>query len=281
MTRTLLIDADLIAYRASAALQQEIDWNGDGFCVSMNGREKEAKKAAEDTVDQMMDKLKGDDLIVCLSDEVENFRKDIDPTYKASRGGTERPVHLYDVKEHLGSVFPSRLLPRLEADDVMGIMATEPHKGERVMVSLDKDMKTIPGLLCRPPLKAGDKWEIVESSEEEANRFHLWQTLAGDTVDGYPGCAGCGPKGADAILSGKVFEDQGREITRGPRKGQWVPAWRLVDDEEGLSDWQRVCNAYARFGQTEEAALRQARLAFILRDGFLQGRQVRLWKPAI
>lgn len=273
VTRTLLIDADILAYRATAATQQTIDWNGDGSCVSENDCFGDAKRTAREQIELFMDMLKGDDFIICLSDDVQNFRTQIDPTYKQARVQTERPRRLYDLKEWLAEKYPTELWPYLEADDVMGILATQPHKGERVMVSLDKDMKTVPGLLCRPPLHGG-KWEILLSTEEAANSFHLWQTITGDQVDCYPGCPGAGPKVAD-----KVIYDDYAYFTHEYPKGKPQLVFERQDEDDGLTDWQRLLTVYAKAGLGHAEAIVQARLAFILRDGYLVGRQPLLWEP--
>ena len=82
----------------------------------------------------------------------------------------------------------------LEADDVMGILATtDIIEGEKVIVSEDKDMKTIPCLLWR----GGEMHTITE---QEADYNHLLQTLVGDATDGYPGCPGIGATRAPRIL---------------------------------------------------------------------------------
>lgn len=278
MSRTLLIDADLIAYRATAALQQTIDWNGDGSCVSVDGRLPEAKREAKRVVEWFMDDLKADDLVICLSDDVQNFRKKIDPTYKQARGSVERPVHLYDLKEWMGEKWPSRLIPTFEADDVAGILSTEPHEGERVIVSSDKDMKTIPGLLCQPDYER-HKLRVEEIAAEDADRFHLFQTICGDIVDGYPGCPGAGPKAAERLLGGELWTWSDRTISRGPRKGEIERDWALRAPTEGWTAWAAVCSAYAKAGLTEADAIRQARLAFILRSShYVDGRRLD-WHP--
>ena len=275
MSRTLLIDADLIAYRSTAALQQTIDW-GDGV-VSVDGRLKEAKAEARRIVEWFMDGLKADELVICLSDDVQNFRKRIDPTYKQSRTETERPVHLYDLKEWMGETWPSRLLPTLEADDVMGIMSTEPHVGERIIVSNDKDMKTVPGLLCVPDYE-NHKLKVQSVSEEEGNRFHLWQTICGDSVDCYPGCPGAGPGAAELVLGGRYHFARDRTLKSGPRKGQTVREW-VYEDRDDLPVWTRIVALYEKAGLTEADAIRQARLAFILRAShYVDGRR-RDWNP--
>lgn len=271
--RTILFDADLLAYRTAAAFQDTIDWNGDGSCVSIDGKLEEAKRYVRDEIDSMMEDLKGDELIVCLSDEVINFRSQIiDPTYKQNRSGTERPIHLYDLKDWIAETYPCRGMTRLEADDVQGIMATEPHKGDRIMVSADKDMKTIPGLLCNP---MKDRKKVVSSSLEEADRFHLWQTLCGDSVDGYPGCPGTGPGAAEDLLNGLGWESYDHELKSGKRKGEVETRWRRVE----MPQWDAIVSAYERVGQTVENALTQARLAFILRHGYVDGSRIKMWEP--
>src|SRR3546814_13723930 len=101
-------------------LFRSIDW-GDGV-QSLAADFKAAKKAARDTIDELVERLKASEIVVCLSDDFDNFRKDIYPEYKNNRKSSVRPEHLYDLKEWLGQKYPTRLIQRLEADDVMGIL---------------------------------------------------------------------------------------------------------------------------------------------------------------
>jgi DNA polymerase-1 len=165
--------------------------------------------------------------------------------------------------------------PRLEGDDILGILATwQKVRGEKVIVSIDKDMKTIPGLYCRD-LDAG----IVEVSEEEADNWHLIQTLAGDQTDGYPGCPGIGmDRAAKAILEPTILVPYEHELTRGPRKGEIEIRYR----EEPTDDkWQAVVTRYAAAGLSEEVALMNARVARILRasDYDFKNKRPILWTP--
>ncbi len=75
--------------------------------------------------------------------------------------------------------------PGLEGDDVLGILATSRPVfknfggvGEPVIVSIDKDMKTIPGMRY-----GSDGFFRV--SKSEADHHHLFQTLTRDATDGY------------------------------------------------------------------------------------------------
>lgn len=272
MSRTLLIDADIIAYRASASNEQRIDW-GDGI-HSLDADFEAAKKDAKDTLDRLVADLEATHLIVCLSDDFSNWRKDIYPPYKTNRAETVRPEHLYDMKEWLGANYPTDLRTRLEADDVMGILSTEPHKGDRIIVSQDKDMQTVPGLLFNPNK---DK-EVRTIEPEAAERFMLWQAITGDQTDGYPGCPGAGPKAADAVLDGLMWQLKERELRSGPRKGQKVSEW--ISYECGFSTtWERIVALYTKQGYTEADAIVQVNLARILKHSDMAGNRIIPWVP--
>lgn len=272
MTTHLLIDADLIAFRASAFNQQKFDW-GDGV-VSQWADFKAAKRQARDEIEGYMEKLDGDKLTVCLSDDIENYRNDILPSYKGNRTG-ERPEYLYDLKEWLYERYPSARWPRIEADDLMGVLASEPGTGEeRIMVSSDKDMLTIPGLLYRPHLEDP---QVEETSLAEADYYHLFQTLTGDATDHYAGCPGVGPKRAKHALDNLTgVTPVRREITRGKNKGEIRTTW---EECQYSTRWEVIVSLYAKAGLGPRDALVQARCARILRYGEWENNRPVLWLP--
>lgn len=273
MTRTLLIDADIVAYQSTAANERTYDW-GDGVTSKVSDFSA-AKRAAAETIDHLADTLKADAVIVCLSDDVQNFRKNLYPAYKSNRTG-ERPEHLYDLKDWLAGAYKTDMRPWLEADDVMGILSTEPHEGQRIIVSADKDMQTVPGWLFNPNKDKKPR----RITREQANRFLLWQTLVGDQTDGYPGCPGCGPKTADKLLDGHEWFKTEREITRGKRKGEIDVTWDLLPTLRECTPWSAVLTAYHKAGLTAKDAILQANLARILKHGDMQGNRVIPWEPA-
>lgn len=272
LTRTLLIDADIIAYRHSASNESKIDW-GDGV-VSHTADLKAAKRAARDEIEFLVEKLEATDLIICLSDDVQNFRNTVYPPYKTNRTSTERPQHLYDMKEWLGQKYPSQLRPRLEADDVMGILATEPHEGERIIVSADKDMQTIPSLLYNPN-KPDLGVRLI--TPEQAERFMLWQAITGDKTDGYPGCPGSGPAAADKLLDGQGWESFSHEFRSGPRKGTVETRWRVKE----MDRWSAIVSAYEKAGLNERDAIVQVNCARILKHSDVDGNWVIPWTPSM
>ena len=235
----------------------------------------DAKDYCRETIDGWVDRLEADDVIVCLSDDIINFRKKLNPTYKANRASSDRPVYLYECKDWLAASYQSIGYPTLEADDVMGILASEPCSDERIMVAEDKDMLTIPGKLFRPHRT---EQGILTITEAEADWFHMYQTLAGDATDFYPGCPGVGSKTAEELLNSmqKVVPVY-REITRGKNKGSVKTTWNKA---EASSFWEIVLSLYHKAGLSEADAILQARMARILRHCDYDGRPL-LWKPPV
>lgn len=229
--KTALLDADIIAYQVSASNEQRIDWDGDGN-VSQYSRDLSfITDQADVYIGELKLKLNADEMVICLSD-LTNWRHGVLPTYKQNRKGSLKPLQLMAVKEYLASNYNSYLKPSLEADDVMGILATHPTliKGKKVIVSIDKDMKQIPGWLFNPDKDS--KPQMVEASD--GDYFHYFQTLTGDPVDGYSGC---------------------------PKIGK-VKATRILDEAKG-EEWAAIVRTYEAAGLTEADALVQAQVARI------------------
>ena len=248
--RILLIDADVVAYVAASSLEVATDW-GDGYWT-WHVDENAVRDKVKDIIDEVMSKLSGDECKLCLTDSLGNFRKSVLSTYKGNRSNIKKPLVLMRTKEWMIEELGAYFRPGLEGDDCMGILATMKSADERIIVSIDKDMKTIPGKFCRDVSSCG----YVEISEQEADWWHLYQTLTGDTTDGYAGCPGIGPKKAEAIL--------------GP-----------IEDFDVTEGWQRVVAAYEKAKLAADEALVQARVARILRatDYDFKTKEPILWTP--
>jgi DNA polymerase-1 len=118
-------------------------------------------------------------------------------------------------------------------------------------------------------------------TEAQADRFHLYQTIVGDIVDGYSGLPGSGPIFADALLDrAMMVRSYERIISRGPRKGYVVHEWQ-AQPEPDVPVWGRIVAAYEKAGLTEADALKQARLARILRYDDWDGKSPKLWNPPL
>jgi 5'-3' exonuclease len=249
----LLIDGDQYLWRACAATERDVKWDDENHILASNEQE------AWDTVDASLRMIGGHfnntDLVVTLTDYTQPcFRYSIDATYKGNRKASRKPLCFSEIRERVEAEYKCVMFPGLEADDVMGILATKPGPDDKIIVSRDKDMKTIPGKL----------WNGVDFSvitEAAADRYHLYQTLIGDTADGYKGCPGVGPVKAEKIMA--AAEDEPRH------------------KEDAITYWPAVVAAYAKAGLTADDALRQARLARILRwsDWDSKKKEPILWSP--
>lgn len=256
--RTLLIDGDILVVSTAAALETEIDWGDDLWTLHCDLGHLEDKILG--AIERLKEDLEATSAVVCLS-RGDTFRHALAPTYKAGRG--RKPIGVAEMKRRLIEEHGAKLKPGVEADDTMGILATHPYliPGETVIVSQDKDMLTIPGLLYRDG-------EIVEVSEIDADLAWMTQTLTGDPTDGYPGCPGIGPVKAAKVLNKAV------EAFRGMSEETFASHMAFL--------WPAVVEAYEKAGLTEDDALLQARLARILRhaDYNFKTNEVILWKPA-
>jgi len=246
----LLIDGDEYLFVACVLAETDIRWDDQNHVLQAN--ENEAWKTFVKSVERVANKFDVDpvkDVTMCFSGtyDTPNFRLAIDPSYKASRADKRKPLCYADLRETVNELYTTQTFPGLEADDVMGIMATQP-KANAIICSQDKDMKTIPGKIW-----TGEK--LLTISEDEADYWHMFQTLTGDAVDGFKGCPGMGPVGAEKILGDAMATDVGM--------------------------WPFVVKAFEKKGLTEADALRNARLARILRwdDWNRKKKEPILWTP--
>lgn len=209
-----------------------------------------------------------EDVAMFFSDK-HNWRKDLDPTYKAHRKTSRKPLAYHDVVDEVAKRFETIVMPGLEADDALGIYQTQ-HSGTAIW-SNDKDLKQVPGL------HLGDDG-FYEITEAEGHRFHMYQTLVGDTADGYPGCPGVGDTRANATLNGPIRYVPIKHVLKtGKNKGQEAIKWEEVPADDL---WDAVVSLYEKMGFTEDDALLQARLSRMLtKNDITPSGEVILWTP--
>lgn len=194
MTRIVLIDADIDLYQIAQKNEVEVQWDED--TITMTTDIANAKHVFDETIKGIVKKLDADDYILCMTGD-NNFRRTHFPTYKANRKD-RKPMGYKLLKQHAIENHPHKIYDTLEADDVMGILATKkaPAGTEYVIHSADKDMKTIPAKVWDEKQK-----KIVNISQLEADRFLYTQLLTGDAVDGYKGCPSVGKVKAQQALA--------------------------------------------------------------------------------
>jgi DNA polymerase-1 len=285
MSNTLLIDGDIVAFHAAAAAQRsignpEVDATG---CVYAFASLPEGKAIVDNTISNLMSGLNANHMKVAVSGpSAENWRKMVLPSYKSNRDELSRPVLLGHLKEYLFERYPTTSVVGLEADDLLGIWATEanPLPNMRIVVSRDKDMQGIPGHLhTLGDTDHAGNLKVQEISEWQAKRFHLIQALSGDRVDGYGGCPQIGMLRAAKIIDSPVrLVPRDGVITVGKNKGQPTRVW----SPEPTNDyWACIVSHYLKAGLTEQDALTTARVAKILlaEDYDMETGTVRLWAP--
>jgi len=239
----LLIDADVLLHRAVAKATTRVQFD------EVESWEVDVKQAGAWIRQEIATYKKrlgpAARAILALGDRTANFRKELCPTYKANRTSFPKPPGFLALEGKLRAHATVVQAPRLEGDDILGILATQPREeGAAVIVSIDKDLLQVPGWNYNP-----DKDELQEVTPEAGVMRHLTQTLTGDRVDGYPGLPGCGPVKASKILS--------------------------------PPDWGAVRAAFEKAGLTEADAILQARLAWVLRyDNYDRKiKEIKLWCP--
>jgi DNA polymerase-1 len=240
--KTIIIDGDMIIYRAAFSSEVETKW--DDNIWTLHSSEAEARAKIDELVEGIIKKLDAKEYITCISGK-QNFRRDLFQDYKANRSSKRKPLGISDLTDYMYDYHNGLIVDNLEADDLIGILCTRNPK-ETIAVSGDKDFGTLP-ITWYNHLK--DK--VTTTSVRAANKFHLVQTLTGDAVDGYNGLKGVGIKTAHKIL-----------------------------DKYG-ANWKTVVEQYEKQDLTEEDALLTARLAYILRnkDYNLETKKIKLWTP--
>jgi 5'-3' exonuclease len=279
-----LIDGDTLAFRAAAAVNHTMHWPTG--LVENFARKPEGEGVLINMMDKLQKRLGFQEMKVFLSCPTnDNWRLEVDPNYKANRKDSIRPLLLGHLKGFLRLNFAAQHMAYLEADDAIGVWATSEilcpsSEYDKIIVGRDKDFMTIPGLhyqLGDDVMGLPDPKVITPG---EAVKNHYVQALAGDAVDGYPGCPGIGMKTARRIIEAptRLVPKEGI-ITRGARKGMIDLKWH-EDGPCGI--WEAIICRYKKAGLSEREALKTARLAKILlaEDYELETATVRLWTPS-
>lgn len=225
LRKPAIIDGDSILYKAAIRGLTEIEWeegktNHIDLAVSWS--------LVEEVVKRIEVQTQSASFLFCLSDKRSNYyRNEIYPKYKSNRK-SPKPVLLPQVLKMVKDQFPTLTVPRLEADDLLGLLS---DLEDCTLVSMDKDLKQIPGKLYN-----WDKDDLTRTSQAEADYQFFYQCIVGDSCDGYPGVYGIGDKKARILLDADC-------------------------------SWGTVVKAFESKGFSKEDALVQARVARILRPG--------------
>jgi len=243
---TLLIDADWLVYSSCCACEEDTRWNE--WEHTLHSNEKDILNLIESRLDVYRGIAEDNhDIVMCFT-SYPTFRHEIFPEYKMNRIGKRKPLALRDVINKIKQTYECAAYENLEGDDVLGLLATNGQYKNPIIVSVDKDMKTIPCKLIQED-------EILHITEKKADRHWFEMSLAGDSGDGIAGLKGMG-----MVTASKTLAD-------------------TPDTRDAL--WSKVQETYTKKGYSIADAILNARLTRILREGdynYSTG-EVKLWQP--
>ena len=243
---TLLIDADWLIYNSCCACEEDTRWTEHEH--TLHSDERDIMNLIDSRID-VFKTIAGDkhDIVMCFT-SYPTFRHEIFPEYKIHRIGKRKPLALRSVINNCKKIYDCVSYPNLEGDDVLGLLATNGQYENPIIVSVDKDMRTIP---CK--LIAAE--EVEHITEKKANRHWFEMSIAGDSTDGIVGVKGTG----------------------------MVTATKLLADTPDTIDalWSKVAETYTKKGYTLADAILNARLTRILREGDYDYNTgtLKLWNP--
>lgn len=189
----VLIDGDILAYRAAFATQDK------------------SPEDAEDKVEELIQYVLGETLVFPSPNDYfvfltgkGNFRFDIAKSheYKGNRKSAEKPRYLAHVRSYLVDKHRAIISEGEEADDLIAKKATE-LGSTAVVASIDKDMLQLP---CRHFNFVKNEWSDVD--EFSGLKFFYKQILTGDTADNIIGLYRVGQAKADKMLEGCDTEEK-------------------------------------------------------------------------
>lgn len=193
---TILVDGSSYLFRA---------FHGLPPLVNSKGHPTGAIKGVISMLRRIPQDYPGSNVIVIFDAKGKNFRHDLFPGYKANRPPMPddlrcqiEPIHL--IIKAMG--FPLIIVPEVEADDVIGVLAKQAtqNKQDVIISTGDKDMAQ---LVTEHVTLVNTMTDSVMNIEGVKEKFGVrpdqiidYLALIGDTVDNIPGVPKCGPKTA-------------------------------------------------------------------------------------
>lgn len=117
-------------------------------------------------------------------------------TYKGNRSPDSKPKYYKEIRDYLVDVWNAEVIEGQEADDAMGIYQWSHKDKSTCIVSIDKDLRMIPGYHYNFVKGVIDYVDLPQ-----ANYNFFRQTLTGDRSDNIPGISGVGEKRSEKLLA--------------------------------------------------------------------------------
>ena len=172
-----LIDADIVAYRCAASNDVE-------------GGEEIAILRTHKLMQDILDVTEASEYRGFLTGSG-NFRKQINPEYKANRKDKPLPLWLKSCKDYLITEWKAEVCVGYEADDALGMYQTE----DSIICTIDKDLDQVAGKHYNFV-----KQEFYDVLELDGLRHFYKQLLIGDRADNIFGVDGIGKVKAAKLI---------------------------------------------------------------------------------
>lgn len=196
-----LIDGDLVAYRCAASAEGE--------------PEEIAILRCDKLMRDIIEAVQANSYRAFLTGS-NNFRKEIDPEYKANRKDKPPPKWLQQCREFLVREWKAEVADHIEADDLLGINQDKVTR-TTIICSLDKDLLQIPGKHYRWQIGT-EKWTKQASWHDisyiDGLRHFYSSSLIGDKSDNIKGVDKIGPVKAEKAIVGCEAEQEMFDICR-------------------------------------------------------------------
>ena len=174
-----VLDGDIIAYRAA-------------FWADQEGIEYLAERMEHDV--KAWTPVGVTKVYVAIScDRKDNFRRQVWEPYKAHRDVKKQAPDSLSYAVDLIKQNDILSVPTLEADDIMGLMASG---NKAIAVTIDKDLRSVPGWHWNPDKEV--KPLELDTYTADFNFHKQW--IMGDTTDNIPGIWKWGPAKAEKWL---------------------------------------------------------------------------------
>jgi DNA polymerase I len=222
---TALIDADIVAFRCAASNNVE---DGEEIAILRTD------KLMRDIID-----VTGTSKYYAFLTGSGNFRKTINPEYKANRKDKVLPLWLKSCKDYLTKEWGAITTVGYEADDALGFYSTD----DTIICTIDKDLDQIQGHHYNFV-----KQEFYNVLELAGLQHFYKQMLIGDKADNIIGVAGIGKVKAGRLIDDLYLEEKMFDVVAGLYEGDearflmnaqclWI--WRKENDIWKIPDGLR------------------------------------------
>ncbi len=149
-------------------------------------------------VEYHMDKRYGEVDIIPVGFCKNNYRKKVDPLYKANRTGTPKPEFFVELIEHIKDNLDVQSRFGIETDDLVAKFLHYYGKDNCVIIAIDKDYMQFECTIFNYR-----KRKFIDVSKDEALYNIYEQIVTGDRADNVLVCKGYGKKWCENNLKGK------------------------------------------------------------------------------